>query len=91
MQKCRYGWFLFLDVDYFKKINDTCGHAVGDEVLRKVALILKDIFYDCGITGRMGGDEFAVMIDKKDISENEMQAALNRFFKRNFGHAEGLL
>lgn len=82
MQKCRYGWFLFLDVDYFKKINDTCGHAVGDENLRKVALILKDIFYDCGITGRMGGDEFAVMIDKKDISENEMQAALNRFLKK---------
>lgn len=73
------GWFLFLDVDHFKKINDTMGHAEGDKVLKKIALLLKSKFFECGIVGRMGGDEFAVMIDKRDISETEMKKLLEDF------------
>ena len=71
---------MLLDVDHFKTINDTLGHAVGDAVLKEVALTLKNMFYDYGIAGRVGGDEFAVMIDKKPLSAEELQSMLDRFF-----------
>lgn len=70
---------MFLDVDNFKTINDTLGHTAGDNVLREIALCLKSMFYDYGIVGRMGGDEFAVMLDKKALSEDELTKLLNRF------------
>lgn len=76
------GWFLFFDIDYFKKINDTLGHTVGDNVLRDVALILKSTFYDYGLVGRMGGDEFTAMLDKKPLSETELKALLEEFETR---------
>ncbi len=57
------GWFLFVDVDFFKQINDTFGHTVGDETLRKVADCLQQKFRDSGAVGRVGGDEFAVFIE----------------------------
>ncbi len=81
-ENLRRGWFLFLDVDYFKSINDTLGHSVGDDVLREVALTLKELFADFGIAGRMGGDEFAVMIDKKELSERELCDMLDIFLLR---------
>lgn len=56
------GWFLFLDVDDFKTINDTYGHSAGDAVLRSVAASLQDVFGSCGTVGRMGGDEFSILI-----------------------------
>ena len=79
-QRCTEGWFLLLDVDHFKTINDTLGHVAGDSVLKEVALTLKNMFSDYGIAGRMGGDEFAVMIDKKALSAEELQSMLDRFF-----------
>ncbi|HIR07974.1 MAG TPA: diguanylate cyclase [Candidatus Pullichristensenella stercoripullorum] len=56
------GWFLFVDVDYFKSINDTLGHPVGDLVLKRIAQTLTEIFAADGGIGRMGGDEFAVLL-----------------------------
>lgn len=78
-QKCAHGWFLILDVDCFKAINDTLGHAVGDTVLKKVALLLEKNFRDCAVCGRMGGDEFAVMIDKAELSAHELEKRLSSF------------
>ena len=51
-------------------------------MLRDVALILKSTFYDYGLVGRMGGDEFAAMLDKKPLSETELKALLEEFETR---------
>ena len=50
-----------IDIDFFKKVNDTYGHDVGDIVLIEIAEILKKTFRDSDIVARMGGEEFAVM------------------------------
>ncbi len=58
-------WFLcFIDLDYFKTINDTCGHAVGDQVLINVANILKQTVRSYDTVARLGGDEFAILINR---------------------------
>lgn len=72
------GWFLFLDVDWFKKINDNLGHTVGDETLKKFARLLKGQFDEYGAVGRVGGDEFAVMIEK-EMSQEELEKKLEQF------------
>lgn len=58
------GYFLIMDVDHFKTINDTYGHMEGDRILRELSNVLKKYFADIGIVGRLGGDEFAVLINK---------------------------
>lgn len=58
-----------LDIDNFKKINDTMGHAFGDEVLRSLGTQIGTIFRASDIIGRVGGDEFMVFL--KDISTDE--------------------
>lgn len=50
-----------IDVDYFKKVNDTFGHMTGDMVLKKVAHIIKEEVGNSGVVGRIGGDEFFVV------------------------------
>jgi diguanylate cyclase (GGDEF)-like protein len=54
---------LYIDVDGFKQINDTHGHAVGDELLRLFAARLKASLRETEVVARLGGDEFAVLID----------------------------
>ncbi|NET30729.1 MAG: EAL domain-containing protein [Cyanothece sp. SIO1E1] len=54
--------FCHLDLDYFKLINDTCGHAAGDELLRQVAGILRDKVGSTNILGRLGDDEFGLLL-----------------------------
>jgi diguanylate cyclase (GGDEF)-like protein len=53
---------LMIDIDHFKRINDTHGHATGDEVIKKVATLLKQFESPNCVVGRMGGEEFAVAI-----------------------------
>lgn len=59
------GYFLLLDLDNLKLINDTFGHVVGNEVLVNFAKVLKEEVGDAGIVCRLGGDEFAVYIPKE--------------------------
>ncbi len=74
------GWFLFVDVDYFKAINDTFGHSTGDQVLRRIAQHLQRIFGEDGKVGRIGGDEFAVILEKP-MTENVLGQRLEQFQK----------
>ena len=59
---------IIVDVDNFKAFNDTCGHAAGDQVLRSVAEALKDNFRSDDMVCRIGGDEFAVIMQNADSS-----------------------
>ena len=61
----RYNWrfgLLFADIDHFKDINDTHGHANGDHVLRMVAHALRDCLRSFDFVGRWGGEEFIVLL-----------------------------
>jgi len=53
---------ILLDIDHFKKINDTYGHPTGDEVLRKIAGIIKGMVRDIDMVARYGGEEFAIIL-----------------------------
>lgn len=53
---------LMLDIDHFKKINDTYGHTVGDEAIRAVSRIIREQARDLDIPGRYGGEEFAMIL-----------------------------
>ncbi|MFL5303873.1 MAG: diguanylate cyclase [Polyangia bacterium] len=57
---------LLTDIDHFKKVNDTYGHPTGDEVLRRVAAILKASARKIDITARYGGEEFAIVLEATD-------------------------
>lgn len=78
------GWFLFLDVDWFKQINDKLGHIAGDETLKQFATFLQEQFEPYGAVGRVGGDEFAVMIEE-EMSQESLEEELEQFFQNISG------
>ncbi|HIF9208483.1 TPA: GGDEF domain-containing protein [Photobacterium damselae] len=63
-------WILMLDIDKFKKINDVAGHAIGDKVLIEVSNTLKSSLREVDIIGRLGGEEFAII-----LSDTPMEGA----------------
>ncbi len=66
---------LSMDLDRFKLVNDTHGHAAGDQALTWVASILRDVAGESGIPVRFGGDEFMLLLPKTDLSAARSVAA----------------
>lgn len=58
---------LMIDVDDFKQVNDTFGHTAGDEILQKVASLLRGGLRDIDTPGRWGGDEFCIVLPETDL------------------------
>lgn len=83
------GLMFVLDIDNFKKINDTMGHAFGDEVLRTLGVRIKAEFRSSDIVGRTGGDEFTIFLRnmKGDAVIKSEAQRVERFFK-NFQAGE---
>ena len=75
----RYGWpasLVYFDVDDLKGVNDRSGHAAGDAVLQAVADRLVGHVRDSDVVGRMGGDEFAVLLAQADRQTAEAKAEM---------------
>jgi diguanylate cyclase (GGDEF)-like protein len=60
---------LMLDIDFFKKINDSHGHKAGDAVLMKLAAICRQTLREVDIIGRIGGEEFAILLPETKLPE----------------------
>lgn len=73
--------FLILDVDDFKSVNDNYGHAVGDKVLKNLSDLFKNHFRQTDIVGRIGGDEFIILIEDEHIAESRIQSLLKKVNK----------
>lgn len=61
--------FVMLDIDHFKKINDSYGHTIGDAVLKELAMILSTSIRDCDYVGRYGGEEFSIILTKMNSDD----------------------
>lgn len=84
---------LVIDIDHFKTVNDTYGHAVGDEALRQVTKVLHAALRDTDLIGRIGGEEFAVLLlearaqEGAPIAERLRRAVCTQHFMTDTGQA----
>ncbi|MEU7750106.1 GGDEF domain-containing protein [Nonomuraea sp. NPDC049158] len=70
---------LIIDIDHFKRVNDTHGHLAGDQVLVGVAATLRSQLRDYDVVGRFGGEEFVVLLPRADIHEARRVAERLRY------------
>jgi diguanylate cyclase (GGDEF)-like protein len=59
---------ILLDIDHFRRVNDRCGHLTGDEVLAKIAALIRDNVRNTDIVGRYGGEEFILILPNTNFS-----------------------
>lgn len=60
---------IMLDIDFFKRINDTHGHLYGDEILKQIAVLVKGCLRTMDILARYGGEEFAILLPETDLED----------------------
>lgn len=81
---------LMIDIDHFKKVNDTYGHGVGDRILTETSVRLKQALREGDLAGRIGGEEFAVLLPETDMkSALKVAERLRRSVEKavvTFGH-----
>lgn len=70
-------WLAIVDIDYFKRINDSYGHVGGDEILLIIAQRMKSFFSNKSLLFRFGGEEFIIVLDK--MKKEKAQALLEEF------------
>lgn len=77
---------VYFDLDGFKEVNDTYGHAAGDAVLHHVAKVLTDNVRESDVVGRLGGDEFGIILAKADraAAEKKAQSLSDEFSRQTF-------
>jgi len=71
---------LMLDIDHFKKINDTYGHQAGDKVIKMLAALIKRCVRETDLAGRYGGEEFAIILNDSPIESSKIVAERIRQF-----------
>jgi diguanylate cyclase (GGDEF)-like protein/PAS domain S-box-containing protein len=81
---------IMMDIDYFKSINDTYGHQVGDKVLIEMASLLKKNIRATDIVGRWGGEEFLMILPATDIRGGEIIAEKLRLIIEGYSFVDGL-
>ncbi len=93
---------LYMDLDQFKVVNDTCGHTVGDKLLKQITQLMKTTLKGRGLLARLGGDEFGLILynlsahEAYDIADEILQAIGNYKFRHekrvfNLGISIGLV
>ncbi|MBQ0027667.1 MAG: EAL domain-containing protein [Lachnospiraceae bacterium] len=97
--KAEYAGLLVLDIDNFDILNDRMGRSFGDEILKNIASDLEGIFYSSDVLGRVGGDEFVILMKNiKDVNDidkkiREIQKVINRTYvgeNVSFGSTVGI-
>jgi len=82
---------IVMDIDKFKNINDTYGYAYGDKVIKKFADTILGTIRESDVAGRIGGEEFAVLLSQTNIkSAYKVAEKLQKNIKKQFVEADGL-
>jgi len=66
-EQSRHHAMMYLDLDQFKVVNDTCGHSAGDEFMRQISVVLQERLREGDTLARLGGDEFGVLVENCPI------------------------
>jgi diguanylate cyclase (GGDEF)-like protein len=87
--------FLMFDVDHFKKVNDQYGHAAGDLVLQEITRVAKQELRDVDVFGRLGGEEFGVVLPNTNLSKahvvaDRLRKAIKKATVNISGHTIGV-
>ena len=80
-EKQQYYTIFSFDLNNLKKINDSLGHQYGDELISGFANILKDTFSKDAVVGRMGGDEFIVLLDDRNIHDHDQSEYIKKYYE----------
>ncbi len=76
-------WISIVDIDKFKSINDTYGHAAGDEILKSISKVMRDTCSDCYIS-RWGGEEFLIVPFKENVSGDILEVLRQKIEAHEF-------